>query len=167
MKNKKINKKVILHWVIFIVALFLIIFSLSIFFPGKENLIKDSSEIFGVNQNTNPNGQLSSAQIMQVIKTDKDYANLSGFIKDFDPVVVNYIKLGPTEYTAIKPEWIKQGFADRIKIVDNVNLTNSTYWIEVKNKKDPNKGFQTIIDTNQNKSILLMASLVINASLSM
>ena len=148
----------------------MVIFCLSFFFPGKENLIKDSADIFGINQTSNsnnPNGQLTTGEIMNIIKGDKNYNNLSSFTKNIDPEISNYIKLGPTEYAAIKPEWQKQGFADRIKIVDGVNLTNSTYWIELKDKKNPNKGLQIIIDVQQKKSLLLMASLTINASLSM
>ena len=98
---------------------------------------------------------------MGIIKTDKDYSGLSNFVMGFDPEIVNYIKLGPDEYKKIKPEWQKQGFGDRISIVDKINLTNSTYWIELKNKKDHSKGLRMIIDIKTKKSLLLMASLSI------
>jgi hypothetical protein len=45
---------------------------------------------------------LSLDEIMEMIKTDKDYNDLSGFIEGFNPEVVSYLKLGPNEYKKIK-----------------------------------------------------------------
>ena len=104
---------------------------------------------------------------MEIIKTDKDYNELSGFIKGFDPKVITYIKLGPNEYKTLRPIWQNQGFADRVKIIDKIKLTDSCCWIEIKNKNDETKGLRMILDTKENKSLILIASLLINTGVGM
>ena len=108
---------------------------------------------------------LSVEEIMDIIKTDKDYNDLSKFVTGFNPEIIKYIKLGPTEYKKIKPEWDAQGFGDRINMVDKLDLNNSTYWIELKNKNDETKGLRTILDAKEKKSLLLIAALSIKAGI--
>ena len=127
-------------------------------------LIICAYSIFIFQRNYSIQKELSIAEIMETIKTDKDYADLLTFINGFNPEITNYIKLGRNEYDEIKPDWGKQGFGDRIKIIDEINLNNFTYWIELKNKNDETKGLQTIIDVQKNKSLLLIATLSIKAS---
>ena len=98
---------------------------------------------------------------MEIIKTDKDYSDLSQFVIDFDPEIITYTKFRPEEYAAVKSEWQEQGFGDRVALIDEVNLTNDTYWVELKNKNDETKGLRAIIDINQKKSLLLIGSLLI------
>jgi len=106
--------------------------------------------------------ELSASEIMEIIKTDKDYAELSEFIKDFEPQIVSYEKLGPAEYGIIKIEWQNAGFEERIKMVDEIKLTDSTYWIELKNKNDETKGLLVLLDVKEKKSFLLIAALSIS-----
>jgi len=135
--------------IIFLIIVILLVICLFIF-PGKE-------------ENLDIQNKLSAGEIMEMIKTDKDYDDLSEFIKDFEPEVANYIKLGEDEYRKIRPEWQEQGFGDRIGIVDKINLTASCYWIELENKKDETKGLRMILDVEEGKSLLLVASLSIKA----
>ena len=109
--------------------------------------------------------ELSAEKIMEIIKTDKDYSELSKFIEGFDPKIVAYIKLGPNEYGKIKPEWQEAGFEERTKIIDGLKLTEYTYWVELKNKHHETKGLRTILDTKENKSLLLMASMSVSAGI--
>jgi len=116
-------------------------------------------------ESQNVKGEMSPAEIMEVIKTDKDYNDLASFISGFDPEIITYTKLGPAEYEKIKPEWQKQGLADRITAIDKINLTDSTYWIELKSRNDETKGLRTVIDTKTKKSLLLIAALSIKAGI--
>ena len=159
-KNILKNKKIIISIAI-VVAVLLLAVCLFFIFPVKEKTLISPVAIQNVQ-----NG-LSASQIMKVIKTDKDYNELSSFIKGFNPEVISYIKLGPNEYKAIRPIWQNQGFGDRIKIVDKIKLTDSCCWIEIKNKNDETKGLRMILDTKENKSLLLIASLSITAGVSM
>ena len=109
--------------------------------------------------------KLSSAEIMDIIKTDKDYNDLSKFVTGFNPEIINYIKLGPAEYKKLKLEWQEQGLGDRVDMVDKLNLNDSTYWIELKNKSEETKGLRMIIDAKEKKSLLLIASLSIKAGI--
>jgi len=109
--------------------------------------------------------QPSVAEVMEMIKTDKDYNDLTTFIKNFEPQIAIFTKFSPTDYKRIKPGWQKQGRESIIKIVDEVSLNKSTYWIEIKDTKDKTKGLMTILDLKNKKSVLLMASLSIEASL--
>lgn len=136
---------------VFIVVVILVVILLGLYY---------FSDVFNKNQN-----RLSAGEIMEIIKTDKDYNELSGFIGDFEPEIVDYIKFGPNEYQAIKPKWQEKGLTDRIGLVDKINLTNSTYWIELKNKKDESKGLRIILNINERKSLLLIAALSVEAGL--
>jgi len=109
--------------------------------------------------------ELNAEEIMDIIKTDKDYNDLSKFVTGFNPEIIDYIKLGPDEYKNIKLEWQEQGLGDRVGLVDKLNLTDSTYWIEVKNKNDETKGLRMIIDAKDKKSLLLIAALSIKAGI--
>jgi hypothetical protein len=132
-------------------------------FPQKLNALDAFLTISSKNQSAQK--ELTPEEIMEVIKTDKDYNDLSGFIKGFDPAIVDYIKLGPDEYKKMKLEWQKQGLGDRIGMVDKLTLTDSTYWIELKNKKDESKGLRMILDVKEKKSLLLIAALSIKAGI--
>lgn len=156
------KKKLIISLVIVVVVFLLVVCSFFVFL-GKGKILDIFSNIFDKNQNIQK--ELSSEEIMGMIKTDKDYNDLSKFIKDFDPEVVSYIKLGSDEYKKVKPEWQKQGFEDRITAVDKINLTDFCYWIELKDKKDETKGLRTILDVKEKKSLLLIASLSIKAGI--
>lgn len=135
--------------IIFLIIVILLVVCLFIF-PGKE-------------ENLDIQNKLSTGEIMEMIKTDKDYDDLSEFIKDFEPEVANYIKLGKDEYRKIRPEWQEQGLGDRIGTVDKIDLTDFCYWIELENKKDETKGLRMILDVEEGKSLLLVASLSIKA----
>ena len=159
-KNILGNKKIIISIAI-VVAVLLLAVCLFFIFPIKEKTLVGPVAIQNVK-----NG-LDASQIMEIIKTDKDYNELSGFIKGFNPEVIKYIKLGPNEYKTLKPIWQNEGFADRIKIVDKIKLTDFCYWIEIKNKNDETRGLRIILDTKENKSLLLIASLSISTGISM
>ncbi|MCX6720631.1 MAG: hypothetical protein NTW11_02400 [Candidatus Staskawiczbacteria bacterium] len=146
-RKKKENKNLVIYLVIFGVALLLIICSIF--------------SVLNLQQKLNP------AQIMEIIKTDKDYSGLSTFVSGFDPEIITYKKLGPNEYKNLKQAWQSQGLADRVKLVDALTLTNSTYWIELRNKNDQTKGLRTIIDVKTKTSLLLMAALSINVGVGM
>ncbi|MEI7424666.1 MAG: hypothetical protein WCK10_00915 [Candidatus Staskawiczbacteria bacterium] len=143
------NKKIIILLSTIIVVTILL--AIGFFTYQKLNLKQDI------------NPQLNPDQIMQIAKTDKDYAEVSSFLVNFDPEIITYTKLGLTEYNKLKPEWKNQGFEDRINLIDKLTLTNSTYWIELKNKNDETKGLRLVLDTKENKSILLIVSLSVSA----
>ena len=135
-----------------IVVVFLLGIYFIFVFSEKEKILDIQKEL---------SSELSPEEIMEIIKTDKDYNDLSDFIKDFEPGVANYIKLGQNEYRKIRLEWQEQDLGDRIGTVDKINLTDFTYWIELKNKKDETKGLRMVLDVKERKSLLLIASLSI------
>ena len=102
--------------------------------------------------------------IMDIIKTDKDYPDFLTVDKNFYPVLADYEKLGPAEYKIKRAEWIKQNLSSRTDLLDKLQLTDSTYWVELKNKNDENKGLLAVIDTKQNKSLLIIATVYIKAN---
>lgn len=118
-----------------------------------------------LNRNPKVEDKLNIAEIMEMIKTDKDYNDLLSFVNGFDPEVVDYVKIGPKEYKKLKTDWQNQGLAERVKSVDQISLTNFTYWVELKNKNDTTKGLITILDTKEKKSLLLIATLAVEANL--
>jgi len=122
-------------------------------------------KVLNISANVSIENKLSPVEIMDIIKTDKDYNDLSKFVTGFNPEIINYIRLGPDEYKKIKPDWQEQGLGDRIKLVDKLNLNDSTYWIELKNKNDETKGLRMILDTKEKKSLLLIAALSIKAGI--
>jgi len=130
-------------------------------------------DVFSSRSSANPSNmnqvvvkdQLSPEEIMDIIKTDKDYNELLSFITGFDPEVVSYIKLDPNGYQIIKTQWQDQGLGERINMVDKLNLKDSTYWIELKNKADETKGLRMILDTKEKKSLLLIAALSVTAGI--
>jgi hypothetical protein len=101
--------------------------------------------------------QLSPQEVMEIMKTDKDYNDYSNLTKDFNPEIAGYMKLGPQDYEKIKAEWKEQGFGDRISAIDKINLTDSTYWVELKNINDEKKGFRVLVDTKEKKSLFTAA----------
>lgn len=107
--------------------------------------------------------KLNPDEILQIAKADKDYADISNIMVNFDPKIKTYEKLGPEEYSKIKSKWKDEGFESRIELVDKITLTNSTYWIEITNNNDENKGLRMILDTKENKSLLLIAALSVSA----
>jgi len=123
----------------------------------------DPSNSQNTDENQNISGGLSPQEIMEIAKTDKDYNDLSEFVKDFDPKIVAYDKFGQTEYNNIKQQWQEQGLNDRIGIIDKIELTDSTYWIELKNKNNEDKGLRMIFDIKEKKSLLLIATLNVEA----
>jgi hypothetical protein len=171
------KRKILLLIALFIEVLCISCLAFFIFYPGnKQEGTTDLDSIAGLPDVSNENQEaqreltlkgITPEEIMEIIKTDKDYNDLSGFIKDFEPEVVSCIKLGADEYKKIKPEWQEQGFEDRIGAVDGIELTDSTYWIELKNKKDETKGLRMILDIKERKSLLLIASLSINVGIGM
>jgi len=151
MKNKSFILSVIIIALAFLSAVYFI------FIPWlKINILNNSQ---------NNQEQLSAVEIMEIIKTDKDYNDLSNFIKDFEPEIVSYEKMGPNEYEIIKPEWQEKGFEDRITAIDKITFTDSTYWIELKNKQDKTKGLRMILDVKEKISLFLVASLSIEAGI--
>jgi len=108
--------------------------------------------------------QLRLEEILDIIKTDKDYNEAVGFIKGFNPEIVSYLKFGPAEYQKIKKEWQEKGLKKRIENFDKIGLTGSTYWVEIRDKNDSTKGLIAIIDVKEKKSLLLMLSLSIKAN---
>lgn len=143
------NKKII-YILLIITAIIFLAVSFFAYFNYYEKPIKEERRL-------NPD------EILQIAKADKDYAEVSNFVKDFSPEIVAYEKLGIAEYKKIKTEWEKQGLGDRIKLVDKLNLTENTYWIELKNKNDKDKGLRLVLDTKEKKSLLLIVSLAVNA----
>lgn len=102
---------------------------------------------------------------MAIVKTDSNYNDFTSLVKNFNPELVNYLKLGPEEYKTLRAQWEKQGLSDRNKLTDAVKLTDSTYWVELKNKNDKSRGLFAIIDTKEKKSLLIIASISIEAGI--
>jgi len=150
-----------------IVGLLVILFIVCLLGVYSTIFQKDILDFLTKNYNVNETvlEKLSVSEIMDIIKTDKDYNDLSKFVTGFNPEIINYIKLGPDEYKKVKPDWQEQGLGDRIKLVDKLNLNDSTYWIELKNKNDETKGLRMILDTKEKKSLLLIAALSIKAGI--
>jgi len=155
MKNKKLVISLI------VAAVFLAIVFL-LFFLGNQKAVYINPKGSAQNQNIMP--EPSPQEIMQIIKTDKDYNDFSDLVKNFNPEIAGYIKLEPEEYAKIKPEWQKQGFGDRVAAIDKIKLTDSTYWVELKNKNDETKGLRALLDLAEKKSLFLAGSISINAS---
>jgi len=154
------KKRLILFIVIFVLVCLAGIYFTFIF----SQKIKDPDIPVGfLNEKQVVQNQLSPAEIMDIIKTDKDYNDLSKFVTGFNPEIIDYIKLSPNEYKKIRLEWQDQGFGDRIGIIDKISLTDFTYWIELRNKNDETKGLRIILDTKEKKSLLLIAALSVRA----
>lgn len=117
-----------------------------------------------LSKNQNAQKELSVSEIMQIVKTDAGYNNISKFMDNFDPELISYSKLGAGDYQKIKPEWQKQSLESRVSLVDKVALTNSTFWVEIKNKNDSTKGLLVILDTKEKKSLLLITTLSVKVS---
>jgi len=135
-----------------------VVLAVCLFFACNKNI--NILNIFF--QNTEQK-QLSPAEIMEIIKTDKDYNELLTFIGNFDPEIIEYKKLGPDEYKSIKDNWQKEQLNERIALVDKISLTDSTYWVELKNLNDKTKGLRMVIDTKEKKSFLLIAAMFVSA----
>ena len=149
--------KIIIAAIIVVIVLVLVLIGIFALLPKQEN---------GSNQESTPSASLSLGQIMGILQNSSDYAEFLASAGSFDPELGNYFKLGPAEYQQIKPQWQEQGFEDRFAIVDELNLTDSTYWVELKNKvKGPN--LLTIVDINQKTCLLVMGSIVIEAGMSL
>ncbi len=151
-------KKIIL----FFAALFLAVVFLLVFLV-KEKTMDAGPKRLAYNQSII--AEPAPQEIMQMIKTDKDYKDFSDLVKNFNPEIVNYIKLGSAEYEKIRPEWQEEGFGDRVAAIDKIKLTDSTYWVELKNKNDETKGLRALLDLAGKKSLFLAGSILINASL--
>jgi uncharacterized protein YxeA len=108
---------------------------------------------------------LSLAQIMDIVKTDKDYNDFTSLVKNFDPELTGYKKFGPEEYKTLRADWEKQGLSDRNKLTDAVKLNDYTYWVELVNKNDKSRGLYAVIDTKEKKSLLIIASISIEAGI--
>ena len=156
MKNKIVGLLVIL-FIVCLLGVFSTIF--------QKDILDFLTKNYNVNVNETVQEKLSVSEIMDIIKTDKDYNDLSKFVTGFNPEIIDYIKLGPNEYKKIKPDWQKQGLGDRVKMVDKLNLNDSTYWIELKNKSEETKGLRMILDTKDKKSLILIAALSIKAGI--
>jgi len=155
MKNKLVESFLIVGIVILLAVGF------CYFSDGKINIFLKNE-----NQNQAVQKELGAKEIMEIIKTDKDYNDLADFVKNFDEIeVVDYKKLGLNEYKNIKEMWQAENLDDRIALVDKINLTDSTYWIEVKNRTDTTKGLRMVLDTKENKSLLLIATMSISAGI--
>ena len=105
---------------------------------------------------------LSLEQVTDILQTSPDFAEFLASAGTFDPELGDYLKLGPAEYQQIKPKWQQDGFEDRTKIIDELNLTDSTYWVQLKNKRQ-GPDLLTIVDINQKTTLLVMGSIVIKA----
>jgi len=121
------------------------------------------------NKQANPlpgnQAELSPQQILDIMKTDKDYNDFSDITSNFDPETAVYTKLGPQEYQEIRQEWQKQGLQDRISAIDKITLTDSTYWVELKNKNDETKGLRALVDIRAGESLFMAGSLLIQANI--
>lgn len=111
--------------------------------------------------------KLNPDEILKIAKTDKDYADIANLMENFNPEIIAYEKLGSTEYQKVKSIWKDQGFESRIGLVDKITLTDSTYWVELRNKNDETKGLRLILDTKENKSLLLIAAMSVSAEVGM
>jgi hypothetical protein len=111
--------------------------------------------------------ELGAQEIMEIMKTDKDYNDYSNLTKDFNPEIAGYMKLGPQEYQKIKPQWQEQGFGDRISAIDKIKLTDSTYWVELKNRNDETKGLRALVDIKEKKSLFMAASVLVVSGVGM
>jgi len=113
-----------------------------------------------------PTRQIGLQEAMNMIKTDSDYDGLNKtLLKDFNPELFSNTKFGPDEYRLIKKEWAQKGLDSRIAEVDKVKLNSSTYWVDVVNKNDANKHLLAVLDVDKQKSLLLIASLYIEAGI--
>jgi hypothetical protein len=108
---------------------------------------------------------LTLAQIMDIVKVDKDYSDFNGLVKSFSPELVDYEKMSPQEYKILRAKWEKEGLDSRNKLTDAVKLTDSTYWVELVNKNDKSRGLLAIIDIKEKKSLLIIASISIEAGI--
>ena len=168
------SKKIIISLTIIVVAAVLlsVAFYFLIFFKKNSAPIiplkEQSSETQTTTppvivQNESPFKAITLKEIMDIIKTDKDYNSLSGFLKDFDPKLATYIRLGPKEYEAIKPVWQKKGFDGRIDLIDKITLTDSTYWAEIANKNGGDKKLLALLDITSPSPLLLIVSMSVTA----
>lgn len=119
-----------------------------------------SNFLFGWQEN-NPES-LTLVQAMEILNGSSSYDEFLSKAKNFEPELSNYFKFGPVEYEKIKPQWKMQGFEDRFPIIDKINLNNSTYWVELKNKNQGPDLF-AILDLKAKKSLLIIGSITIKA----
>lgn len=158
------SKRNLIISIIGIIVVLLIVCSFAIYYT-KGGVSGFFSGISNMSQFVT--GKLSPTDAMEIAKTNGAYKYLEGFAKSFNPEISSYIKLSPSDYATLKPQWQKQGLGARNKYIDNVKLNESTYWIEIKNKNDETRSLQMVVDVQQKKCLFLMAAMTINASVSM
>lgn len=161
--NFKMKKKSITALAIVISLLILLVIGL-IVFKEKINLDIFSNILSG---SYKAQQKLSSEEVMEIVKSDVNYSDIEKFLENFEPEIFVYNKLGESEYQKIKPEWKKQGFGDRVDLIDKIDLTDSTYWIELKNKKEETKGLRVVLDIKEKKSLLIIPTLSVKAGMSL
>jgi hypothetical protein len=101
--------------------------------------------------------EINVEQIIEIVKTDKDYDDFLAIVPDFEAELESYTKLSPADYEEVKPEWNKTnstmyGMSD---IIDTLKLTNSTYLVKLKDKNNENKGLIAVVDVEKNRSLIL------------
>ena len=138
----KVDKIIILSAIIVLILAMLLV---AIFFLLPKQEVKEN---------------LNLEQVMEILNGSSGYSEFLSKAKNFEPELSNYFKLDPNGYEKIKPQWQEQGFGDRVAAIEKLNLNNSTYWVELKNKNQGPSLF-AVLDLKAKKSLLIIGSLSI------
>jgi hypothetical protein len=111
---------------------------------------------------------LSEEEIIEIVKADKDYDSFIGIVGSFEPEIINISSLSPKQYDSLKDKWDGEdsNMNGMSEFIDELDLTDSTYMVEMKDSSPSFNGLLSIIDAEKKESLLIVHRVTINAGIS-
>lgn len=126
----------------------------------EDNNLNENVFVEGVVEEKYP---FTTENFMSIIFTDVDYADFNLFYPEFEPDLKSYIHFSKSDYLKLREVWIvddaKKVF---IPIVDKLELTENTYFVEFVGKVNINTGLIAIVDIKTNESLKIISVMKMN-----
>jgi hypothetical protein len=152
-------------------TIILVLFLATIFLFG---CISDEIELEDLNQSIDLNEQIinevivkepnelevfpfTTENLFNIVKTDSDFSEFNEIHPNFQPKLVNYVPVTKNGFEQIKKAWQETDKEIYIGIIENLELTNSTYFVEFVSKNNSNQFLISIMDIKNNNSLKIIS----------
>lgn len=100
----------------------------------------------------------NTTDLMSIVSTDKDYVEFIRAYPNFQPELKSYFLLTKTNYSKLKKSWGEDSEMEvYIGIIDEIELTESTYFVEFVSLDNNKYGLISILDIDKNISLKLIS----------
>lgn len=101
--------------------------------------------------------------LMRIVSTDKEYDEFIQLYPNFRPELKSYFSLTKNNYPKLKESWKNDSEMNvYIEIIDEIELTESTYFVEFISLDNNKYDLISILDIDKNVSLKLISKVKMN-----